>query len=54
LSEGQRQKVAINIVLIKNPTILIEDESTCAFDTGSENKVQQTLDIIMKVLTVKE
>lgn len=48
LSGGQKQKVAIARAILVNPKILILDEPTSALDARSENKMQKTLEKIMK------
>lgn len=44
LSGGQNQRLALARALLRNPRILILDETTSALDTESEKKVQMALD----------
>ncbi|MEE2694095.1 MAG: ABC transporter ATP-binding protein/permease [Pseudomonadota bacterium] len=43
LSGGEKQRVAIARVILKNPKILIFDEATSALDTGTEREIQENI-----------
>jgi ATP-binding cassette subfamily B protein len=48
LSGGQKQRVAIARTLLKNPRILIMDDSTSAVDTETEAEIRAALEQLMK------
>jgi ATP-binding cassette subfamily B protein len=47
LSGGEKQRIAIARVLLKDPRILILDEATSALDTVSERLIQSALERLM-------
>lgn len=51
LSGGQKQRTAIARAIIKNPSILILDDSLSAVDTQTEEKILNNLKDIMKTRT---
>jgi ABC-type multidrug transport system fused ATPase/permease subunit len=44
LSGGQRQKLAIARIFLKNPSILIMDEATAGLDNESQARIQDLLE----------
>ena len=44
LSGGEKQRISIARVLLKNPALLVFDEATSALDSISENKIQEAID----------
>lgn len=47
LSGGEKQRIAIARVLLKDPALLIFDEATASLDSISENKIQEAIDPII-------
>lgn len=48
LSGGEKQRIAIARVLLKDPPVLLLDEATSALDTVSERVVQEALDNVAR------
>ena len=48
LSGGEKQRLSIARVILKNPKILILDEATSALDSITENAIQEALETLME------
>lgn len=51
LSVGEKQRIAIARMLLKDPPILILDEATASVDTETERQIQQALERLMQKRT---
>jgi ABC-type multidrug transport system fused ATPase/permease subunit len=52
ISVGEKQRITIARVLLKNPPFMILDEATASVDTITELKIQRALDQLMHDRTV--
>lgn len=52
LSQGEKQRLTIARVLLKNPPFVILDEATASVDTITERKIQEALDRLVEQRTV--
>jgi ABC-type multidrug transport system fused ATPase/permease subunit len=52
LSQGEKQRLTIARVLLKNPPFIILDEATASVDTITERQIQQALDNLMRERSV--
>jgi len=52
LSQGEKQRLTIARVLLKNPPFVILDEATASVDTITERKIQEALDNLVAERTV--
>jgi ABC-type multidrug transport system fused ATPase/permease subunit len=52
LSQGEKQRLTIARVLLKNPPFVILDEATASVDTITERKIQTALDRLVEQRTV--
>lgn len=48
LSQGEKQRITIARVMLKNPRLLILDEATASVDTVTERKIQEAVDNLTK------
>jgi ABC-type multidrug transport system fused ATPase/permease subunit len=52
LSQGEKQRLTIARVLLKNPPLVILDEATASVDTITERQIQSALENLMAARTV--
>ena len=52
LSGGEKQRISIARIILKDPTIFIFDEATSALDSISEKKIQDAIDPIIRSTSI--
>jgi ABC-type multidrug transport system fused ATPase/permease subunit len=52
LSQGEKQRLTIARVLLKNPPVVILDEATASVDTLTEHQIQRALDTLRRERTI--
>jgi ABC-type multidrug transport system fused ATPase/permease subunit len=52
LSMGEKQRLTIARVLLKNPPLIVLDEATSSVDSVTERQIQEALDTLMRDRTV--
>ena len=52
MSGGERQKIALARALIRDPKIILLDEFTISLDSSTEEKIKQSLPVILGNKTV--
>ncbi|MDX2111398.1 MAG: ABC transporter ATP-binding protein [Verrucomicrobiota bacterium] len=52
LSVGEKQRITVARVLLKNPSLIILDEATASVDTMTERLIQEALETLLKDRTV--
>lgn len=52
MSGGQRQRISIARAFLKNSDIILLDEATSALDTKNEQKIKESLEVLMRGKTV--
>ena len=52
MSQGEKQRITIARVLLKNPPFVVLDEATASVDTITEKKIQKALENLANERTV--
>jgi ABC-type multidrug transport system fused ATPase/permease subunit len=52
LSGGEKQRVAIARVILKDPKIILLDEATASLDTNTEENIQRSLEVLSQDRTI--